>query len=189
MKNECSFVRDVLPLYFENMVSEDTAEFVKEHLENCPACAAELESMKVLKTLEITADTQANDEKMLMAFAEKWNRKKRVVISAFVAVVVIAVLFGSCFLSYIKFDTINPISAANGFIQVTVVGKDYLEIQESPRVIIAQPNEELFIKYMESRGFTEVERFDSFRYFADDEGMESVCYSQNAYFAKWTWEH
>ena len=25
MKRECSIVRDVLPLYFENMVSEDTA--------------------------------------------------------------------------------------------------------------------------------------------------------------------
>ena len=30
MKRECSIVRDVLPLYFENMVSEDTAVFVKE---------------------------------------------------------------------------------------------------------------------------------------------------------------
>ena len=33
MKKECSIVRDVLPLYFENMVSEETAAFVKEHLE------------------------------------------------------------------------------------------------------------------------------------------------------------
>ena len=40
MKRECSIVRDVLPLYFENMVSEDTAVFVKEHLENCSDCAA-----------------------------------------------------------------------------------------------------------------------------------------------------
>ena len=31
MKRECSIVRDVLPLYFENMVSEDTAVFVKEN--------------------------------------------------------------------------------------------------------------------------------------------------------------
>ena len=28
MKKECSIIRDMLPLYFENMVSEDTAEFV-----------------------------------------------------------------------------------------------------------------------------------------------------------------
>ena len=46
MKRECSIVRDVLPLYFENMVSEDTAVFVKEHLENCSDCAAELECLK-----------------------------------------------------------------------------------------------------------------------------------------------
>ena len=32
MKNECSIVRDVLPLYFENMVREETAAFVREHL-------------------------------------------------------------------------------------------------------------------------------------------------------------
>lgn len=46
MKNECSIVRDILPLYAENMVSEDTAEFVKEHLENCPNCRAELEKIR-----------------------------------------------------------------------------------------------------------------------------------------------
>ncbi len=46
MKNECSIVRDVLPLYFENMVSEDTAAFVEEHLAGCPQCAAELEAMR-----------------------------------------------------------------------------------------------------------------------------------------------
>ena len=43
MKNECSIVCDLLPLYAEDMVSEDTAEFVKEHLGNCPTCRAELE--------------------------------------------------------------------------------------------------------------------------------------------------
>lgn len=46
MKNECSIVRDILPLYVENLVSEDTAEFVKEHLENCHACRAELEKIR-----------------------------------------------------------------------------------------------------------------------------------------------
>ena len=46
MKNECSIIRDILPLYVENMVSEDTAEFVKEHLESCPVCRAELEKLR-----------------------------------------------------------------------------------------------------------------------------------------------
>ena len=46
MKNECSIVCDLLPLYAEDMVSEDTAEFVKEHLGNCPTCSAELEKLR-----------------------------------------------------------------------------------------------------------------------------------------------
>ena len=40
MKNECSIVRDLLPLYAEGMLSEDSAAFVKEHLDTCEECCA-----------------------------------------------------------------------------------------------------------------------------------------------------
>lgn len=192
MRNECNIIRDILPLYIDEIVSEDTVSFVEEHLEKCAACRTELENMKAPNALEIVAsNTQANDEKPLKAFAKMWNRKKRIVISAFAAILLLVVLLGSCFVSYLKFDTANPFAAASGFIQIVAVGEGYVEIQSSPKVIIAQPNEELFIEYMESRGFTEVEReqMGSLRYFANDEGMEAVSYSQNAYFSKWTWEH
>lgn len=192
MRNECNIIRDILPLYIEEIVSEDTVSFVEEHLEKCAACRTELENMKAPNALEIVvSDTQATDEKPLKAFAKMWNRKKRIVISAFAAILLLVVLLGSCFVSYLKFDTANPFAAASGFIQIVAVGEGYVEIQSSPKVIIAQPNEELFIEYMESRGFTEVEReqMGSLRYFANDEGMEAVSYSQNAYFSKWTWEH
>ena len=56
MKNECSIIRDILPLYVENMVSEDTSEFVKEHLESCPACRAELEKLR--KPVEVQTEPQ-----------------------------------------------------------------------------------------------------------------------------------
>jgi len=46
MKKECSIVRDLLPLYVEQMVSAETGEFVKEHLEGCEACRIEWEGMK-----------------------------------------------------------------------------------------------------------------------------------------------
>ena len=56
MKNECSIIRDILPLYVENMVSEDTSEFVKEHLESCPACRAELEKLR--EPVEVQTEPQ-----------------------------------------------------------------------------------------------------------------------------------
>ena len=45
MKTECSVVRDLLPLYVEDMVSIETAQYVKSHLEECPECQAELERL------------------------------------------------------------------------------------------------------------------------------------------------
>ena len=45
-----------LPLYVENMVSEDTSEFVKEHLESCPACRAELEKLR--EPVEVQTEPQ-----------------------------------------------------------------------------------------------------------------------------------
>jgi len=56
MRNECNIIRDILPLYVENMVSEDTSEFVKEHLESCPACRAELEKLR--EPVEVQTEPQ-----------------------------------------------------------------------------------------------------------------------------------
>ena len=61
MKKECSIIRDMLPLYFENMVSEDTAEFVKKHIENCPDCAAELKAMKSGKEISETEPSKSDN--------------------------------------------------------------------------------------------------------------------------------
>lgn len=191
MRNECNIIRDILPLYIDEIVSEDTISFVEEHLEKCAACRAELESMKAPNALEkAVSDTRADDEKPLKAFAKKWNRKKRIVVTAFAAILLIVVLLGSCFVSYLKFDTANPFSAVSGFIQITVTDKDYIEIQRSPKVILAQPSDALFVEYMESRGFTEIEeeRLGGLRVFTNGEEKEAIMYSQNAYFAKWSWE-
>lgn len=46
MKNECSVVRDLLPLYIENIVSEDTVSFIKGHLEGCKECRAAYQRLK-----------------------------------------------------------------------------------------------------------------------------------------------
>jgi hypothetical protein len=62
MKKECSIIRDMLPLYFENMVSEDTAEFVKKHIENCPDCAAELKAMKSGKEISETEPSKRESD-------------------------------------------------------------------------------------------------------------------------------
>lgn len=45
MKIDCNVIRDLLPLYAEDLVSEETAALVREHLQDCPACQAELDAL------------------------------------------------------------------------------------------------------------------------------------------------
>jgi hypothetical protein len=46
MNNECKIVSDLLPLYIEDMVCEETAEFVKNHLSECENCKRDFEELK-----------------------------------------------------------------------------------------------------------------------------------------------
>jgi hypothetical protein len=95
VKNECSIVRDILPLYLENMVSKETGEFVKEHLENCSGCAAEFETMKAeANVAEKRSETQstldAEVSKSMKAVCKK-IRKKVYRLTAVIAAALIAV--------------------------------------------------------------------------------------------------
>ena len=75
MKNKCNIIRDILPLYVEDMVSADTSAFVEEHLEKCAECRAELEDMKKSNGLE-KSNVSVEDEVMpLKAFKKKWYRQ------------------------------------------------------------------------------------------------------------------
>lgn len=42
----CGVVRDLLPLYAENLAGAESRTEVERHLESCPACRAELEKLK-----------------------------------------------------------------------------------------------------------------------------------------------
>ena len=55
MKISCNIIRDLLPLYAEDLASEDTRLLVEEHLCDCETCSRELESVK--KKPEIPADS------------------------------------------------------------------------------------------------------------------------------------
>lgn len=86
MRNECNIVRDILPLYIENIASADTASFVEDHLRKCPECHAEYVNMK--KPIEIPAikDVPKNDISPLK------NMKKLLLIQKIQTIVFIAIL-------------------------------------------------------------------------------------------------
>jgi len=49
-----NLVKDLLPLYIDEVVCDDTKEFIENHIKNCEDCAKELQLMKTdLTTTDI----------------------------------------------------------------------------------------------------------------------------------------
>ena len=78
VKTECSVVRDLLPLYIEDMVSTETAQYINEHLKNCNECQTELANLREgaeLSTVEATPVTRSEDAKPFKKMMKRMNRQ------------------------------------------------------------------------------------------------------------------
>lgn len=70
MKHECSIVKDLLPLYQEEMTTQESKEYIESHLEGCEDCRKEWEQMH--KKDAVPADAAAP----LKSLKKKLLRKK-----------------------------------------------------------------------------------------------------------------
>lgn len=71
-------IRDLLPLYVEDMVSEETAEHINEHLATCEECKAELERLKEgaeLTAIEEKPAVRVDSAKPFKKIVKKINRQ------------------------------------------------------------------------------------------------------------------
>lgn len=61
--NKCKIIKDLLPLYVENMVSEESKEFIENHIKECEDCKRELEFLKSnVESKEETFSTPSDGE-------------------------------------------------------------------------------------------------------------------------------
>lgn len=91
MNSKCNLIRDILPLYAEDMVSTDTREFVSEHLEHCKECRAELEHMR--KPAEFITDAEIVPLKRIKKELF-FKRLQTVFFTAILACALVTVAFG-----------------------------------------------------------------------------------------------
>ncbi len=59
MNISCNIIRDLLPLYAEDMVSLDSKKLVNDHLCTCEGCTKELEELKQKRTIPVDVDTSS----------------------------------------------------------------------------------------------------------------------------------
>ncbi|MED4452180.1 zf-HC2 domain-containing protein [Metabacillus fastidiosus] len=100
---KCTIIQDVLPLYIDEVVSQDTKEMVEEHLQYCEECQKEYEIMK--QELYIPAENKASIFKKIN---RKW-RKKKVKISI-ISVLLTAIILLGAFSYVVYYETVIPYS-------------------------------------------------------------------------------
>ena len=68
---KCTVIQDLLPLYVDEVVSEDTKSLVDAHLLTCARCKQDYKQMK--DTLYVPIETETT---LFSNFKKRWNRKK-----------------------------------------------------------------------------------------------------------------
>ena len=77
MKTECSIVRDLLPLYVEETVSHETAQYINEHLKGCDECRGELEDLKAGAGLSAVGAKSVTGSEEAKPFGKMMKRMNR----------------------------------------------------------------------------------------------------------------
>ena len=71
-KISCEIIKDLLPNYIEKLTSEETNEYIEEHLKNCEECQKMLNNMQENLNLNSTDKKESTQEiNYIKKFAKK----------------------------------------------------------------------------------------------------------------------
>lgn len=84
MSKNCDIVKDLLPLYVEDLTSEKSNLFIEEHIATCGECANYFENIKKeIPTVEESIDMEDYDDQIVIK-----NIKKRLMSQRFITVAI-----------------------------------------------------------------------------------------------------
>ena len=93
MNRDCSIVRDLLPLYAEDMVAPETADFIAAHVAGCGECEKEYETVR---SGAAPSPEETEAEKAPLKSIKKAIIRKRIQ-AVILTVVLVAALFATAF--------------------------------------------------------------------------------------------
>lgn len=102
-KISCDVAKDLIPLYIDNVLSEESTDVVKEHVSNCKKCQATLEKMDA--NIDKINELKDKDAKLFKRL-KKGFKKKYIWRAIVIAAVVILLWLGLSI--YVMFH-VNPI--------------------------------------------------------------------------------
>ena len=110
-KLNCYIVKDLMPLYIDDVLSEESREDVRDHLEECESCRREYRTMTRELVLPSSREVQEENSRVLKGFKSLWKLKKIAISAVSVAVTLALVFFLFVLGREYLFDATNGILA------------------------------------------------------------------------------
>lgn len=110
-KISCSIVKDLLPLYIDRILSEETTQIIDSHLETCKKCKKDFETMSQELVFPSTPKIQEENEKILKEL--KHQLKVKQILTAVISVIVIVVVVALTYMIYINVGAVQDYFTEN----------------------------------------------------------------------------
>ena len=86
-KKVCKIVQDLLPNYIEKLTSDETNEYIEEHLKECAECTSVLNDMqKNIETKNIKMDERE------VKYIKKYNKKFNIIRNILIIIVLLIII-------------------------------------------------------------------------------------------------
>lgn len=102
MKYPCNIILDLLPLYHDGVCSTESADAIKEHLNECESCRAYYQSLQASDSLPIGHNS--NEEEIRKVASLKAVKKKILCKRVLTAVLSIAIVLSLAFGSFVYME-------------------------------------------------------------------------------------
>ncbi|GEM_PF-1058506 len=96
MKHSCNIVKDLLPLYADDVCSDDTKKLVEEHFEECPSCRTEYQKMKAPLASDDATNMESyrtSEADSIVKVRKKWKKSQKILLIAGICIGALIVQF------------------------------------------------------------------------------------------------
>lgn len=180
--NKCNIVRDLLPLYADEICSEDSKKLVEEHLSCCKTCRQEMEDYRSHSIL-----SEVDTEQVIKRFRKKLAKKSmlKIVISVILCLLIVFsgyyILFVPEYVVPYKQGLVEANVPVDEGVDVWVKADNYLRVQTYD-ILNENGETDIYLTVMQNN-FSKL--------FPDDDttdnlwrtsGTSAVCYHSGHYY-------
>lgn len=105
-KKNCDIVRDLFPLYAEDMLSAASRDFVERHIKDCPDCKTEMKRLADDTGSGLTQSSAAEEEALPLKQVKKKLSRRRLITVCVTVLLTVAAIF--------TYFTLRPVSVDYG---------------------------------------------------------------------------